>query len=41
MKTLAITHLGLDIRNTKVKVVSLLSHGKGEAMVHICHRKYE
>jgi hypothetical protein len=34
-------HLRHDIRNTKVEVVSLLSHGEGETMVHICHRKYE
>ena len=27
--------------NSKVEIVSLLSHGEGEAMVHTCRRKYE
>ena len=34
-------HLRHDTRNSKVKIVSLLSHGEGEAMVHTCRRKYE
>jgi hypothetical protein len=34
-------HLRHATRNSKVKIVSLLSHGEGEAMVHTCHRKYE
>ena len=33
--------LGHDTANTKVEIVSLLSHGKDEAMVHTCRRKYE
>ena len=32
---------GMTRQNTKVEVVSLLSHGEGEVMVHICCRKYE
>jgi hypothetical protein len=27
-------HLKHDTRNTKVEIVSLPSHGKGEAMIH-------
>jgi hypothetical protein len=34
-------HLKHDIRNTKVGIVSLFSHGKDEEMVHVCHRKYD
>jgi hypothetical protein len=34
-------HLRHDTKNTKVDIVSLLSHGEGEAMVHIRHRKCE
>ena len=34
-------HFRHDTGNTKVEIVSLLPHGEGEAMVHICHRKYE
>ena len=34
-------HLGHDTGNSKVEIVSLLSHGKGEAMVRSGHRKYE
>jgi hypothetical protein len=34
-------HFRHDTRNTKVEIVSLLSQGKGEAMVHTCRRKYE
>jgi hypothetical protein len=28
-------HLGHDTRNSKVKIVSFLSHREGETMVHI------
>ena len=34
-------HLRHNTRNLKVEIVSLLSHGEGEAMVHTCRRKYE
>jgi hypothetical protein len=34
-------HLGHDTRNSKVKIVFLLSHGEGEGMVCSYHRKYE
>jgi len=34
-------HLGHDTGNSKVEIVSLLSHGESEAMVHICRIKYE
>jgi hypothetical protein len=34
-------HLGHDIRNLKVEIVSLLSHGEGKTMVHRRHRKHE
>ena len=34
-------HLWHDIGNTKVEIVSLLSQGQGEAMVHTCYRKYK
>jgi hypothetical protein len=34
-------HLRHDTSNLKVEIVSLLSHGEGEAMVHRRRRKYE
>ena len=34
-------HPGHDTGNSKVEIISILSHGEGEAMVHTCHRKYE
>jgi hypothetical protein len=34
-------HLRHAIRNFKVEIVSLLSHGEGKTIVHRHHRKYE
>jgi hypothetical protein len=34
-------HIRHDTRNHKVEIVSLLPHGEGEAMVHICHGQCE
>jgi hypothetical protein len=34
-------HLKHDTRNSKMEIVSLLSHEEGEVMVHTHHRKYK
>jgi hypothetical protein len=34
-------HLKHDTGNSKVEIVSFLSHREGKIMVHICHKKYE
>jgi hypothetical protein len=34
-------HLEHDTRNSKVEIISFLSHREGKTMVHICHRKYD